>query len=333
MHHHPWWLLCEIRKRQSIYSKYVCRICPIAIITCILMYLTTLIGAADGLVQFCIPALSRLKDTCNASKTMSWLLVLIILGVGFIQLPMLLDILSSTTGRRVSMLKTSHRVLQLFVVACTLGVFVGVYAVFVIYHMPALWASSHLSFMLHAIPLTWLWFMALLHYGASVMVAPSMEQKQAKRVPGFDHTCPFTMNYVWDGNIASFYFFINYVCLGLLYASVSTFGDFYQAWIQPLLRGSASDGVDSLSLVFVGASAIFQAMTVFWAWQTLLLLLDCTTPEAITQVQEHGVLATLWSCFQPRSHLRFQRLIRPHLGVGLLYGSNLMSDKASRLID
>ena len=264
---------------------------------------------------------------------MSWLLVLIILGVGFVQLPMLLDILSSTTGNRISVLKTSHQVLQLVVVACTLGMFVGVYAVFVVYHMPGLWARGYLVFALHALPMTWLWLMALLHYGASVMVAPSTEEKQAKRVPGFDHTCPFTMNYVWDGNFASFYLFINYVCLGLSYASVTTFGNFYSAWIQPLLDGHANEEIDSHSLVFVGASAILQAMTVFWVWQTLLLLLDSTTPEAIAHAQEHGVLMTLRACFQSRQHQRFQRLIKPHLRLGLLYASNLTTSKARQLID
>lgn len=258
---------------------------------------------------------------------MSWLLILIILGVGFIQLPMLLDIFSSSSGSRVSILKSSHRVLQVMVVVCTIGVFLGVYAVFALYHLPALWSQGWLSCLLHAIPISWLWLMALLHYGVSVTVAPSADMIREKRVPGFDHTCPFTMNYVWDRNFGSFYFFINYVCLGMLYASATTFHDFYQAWIQPLLDGRATVEVDSMSLVFVGASAILQAMLVFWCWQSALLLLDMTTVQAIAYLNQHGVVATLAACFHRRPHLRYGHLIRPHLGWGLLVASSVWKRK------
>eukprot|EP00730_Choanoeca_flexa_P015098 TRINITY_DN6846_c0_g2_i1.p1 TRINITY_DN6846_c0_g2~~TRINITY_DN6846_c0_g2_i1.p1 ORF type:complete len:266 (+),score=15.36 TRINITY_DN6846_c0_g2_i1:78-875(+) len=259
---------------------------------------------------------------------MSWLLTLIILGVGFIQLPMLLDLLSSTTtGKRVSLLKTSHNILQGFVVATTFSVFVGVYAVYVIYHVPELWRQGVVTCLLHTLPITWLWLASLAHYLAAVCIRPSKQMLSDKSVPGFDHTCPFTMNCVWDGNFASFYLFITYVCMGMVYASITTWRPFYNAWISPLVSGQAASGFDSTSLVFIGASAILQAMAVFWVWQTALLLLDATTVEAIAQAQCAGVLKTLKACLHARKHTRFDRLLKPHLSLGLLYTSNIWLNK------
>ena len=246
------------------------------------------------------------------------MVALVVLGVGLVQLPLLMDMLTSAVATRHH--AAASRAVARIVVAATLALFVGAIATFFAHHFPRLVdQDGWLPALGHTAALLYLWIAALVHYGHACLCRPTAAMLRHKTVPDFDHRCPFTMNLVWRDNTHSFYFFLTFVLVGISYACLLSAGEFWLVWIKPLFTGVRPRGSPPpASLVFLATAAIWQAVFALWSMHSYLLAVDLTTAEAFAALRSDGVLPLLTAPAQyrrgrPSSATRLQRLIQPAL--------------------
>jgi hypothetical protein len=256
---------------------------------------------------------------------MNLFVLLLIGGVGLVQLPMLVDIivvaLPSARLRRLTQRSLSIVLISvvLLLAASALGAFFTVY-------LPHTTAGNDTLYAIHAACISYLWLLMLDNYVHAATIRPSKEAIARRQVPAFDHFCPFTMNHVWRDNFAMFYVFLAAAALGTLYASLVSWSHFHTHWISPFLQDdnggleeapdvpplpasassssslagvspdvsqSMSQGVSqgvsqSVSLLFVAAFGLLQATGGLLLFQTYLLCRGWSTVTFFNVLRAEG---------------------------------------------
>lgn len=218
---------------------------------------------------------------------MHWVVILLVAGVGLVQLPLLADavivLLPSANLRRWTETGLSRLLASTILVLAAVGL-----AAYYKLYVPELGAHAWL----HTWLATYLWVVAVDNYCHAVLLRPPAESVAARRVPGFDHFCPFTMNHVWRDNFVPFYSFLGCAALGIGYATLVALPRFYDCWLV-LLWGQKpalpdAEAWQSLSLLFVAALSLFQATMVLFLFQTYLMWRGWTTVDFFNALRIGG---------------------------------------------
>lgn len=245
---------------------------------------------------------------------MNLFVLLLIGGVGLVQLPMLVDIivvaLPSARLRRLTQRSLSLVLISvvLLLAASSLGAFFTVY-------LPHTTAGNSTLYAIHAACVSYLWLLMLDNYVHAATIRPSKEAIARRQVPAFDHFCPFTMNHVWRDNFAMFYAFLAAAALGTLYASLVSWSHFHTHWISPFLNNDDAGGLEEadgglplpgspsssaslagvsqgvsqgVSLLFVAAFGLLQATGGLLLFQTYLLWRGWSTVTFFNVLRAEG---------------------------------------------
>ena len=194
---------------------------------------------------------------------LDWIVWMIIIGVGVVQIPFLADVVISLFPQLGVARFTQRIVTAVLVGSVVLLIFLALKQ-FVDGVLPR--TSSPI---LHCVVIAWLWLNTLANYLGAVFlsagkahlnqstdghqnssetreknalpVCPSCQRLREKYthhcsvcrhcVRLMDHHCPFTRNCVGIRNYAAFFAFLAYCLTGLLYASSATWMDFWKCWI------------------------------------------------------------------------------------------------------
>lgn len=236
---------------------------------------------------------------------MHWAVLVIIGAVGLVQLPLLADALIMALPQSPLRRWTEAGVAQLLAGTMLLLLAVAL-AVFYLNYLPELPAATGLY---HAVGITYVWLLVVDNYCHAALLRPAVEAVLARRVPGFDHFCPFTLNHVWRDNYVRFYCFLAYASLGAAYATWVSYPRFADSWLS-LLWGQRPQLPDpdgawrSWSLMFVAALSLGQATAFLFLFQTYLLWRGWTTVDFFRALRVPGSMGdTLRLCFSRRAQL------------------------------
>ncbi|EGD73526.1 hypothetical protein PTSG_05230 [Salpingoeca rosetta] len=225
---------------------------------------------------------------------MSWVVWALIGGVGVLQLPLLVDlVLALVPGARGSVRRLTQRTVSVALIGIVAAVCIAAIAYYYIIFLPRV-ADTKMARLLHTTFITVVWLLTLDNYAHCCLIRPPPEDLKRRRVQGFDHYCPFTMNLVYQHNYRLFFQFLTLATTGMAYAAYVSWPPFFHCWVQPIL-GQPSGAVPActeathVSLVFVPALLLLSGVGALLACQLWLFAVNKTTADFFKDAHERGL--------------------------------------------
>ena len=265
----------------------------------------------------------------------SWVVWGLIGGVGVLQLPLVVDlVLALVPASRGNLKRLTHKALSIVLITVVAAVSLAaiLYFHFIFLHRvtnstsehapQSLWHSWVWSPVVHATFITATWVLAMDNYAHACLIRPPPADLKRRRIKGFDHYCPFTMNIVFLDNYRHFFQFLVLASVGMAYASLVSWAPFQACWVAPILSpvpaadhnatpAHSCQDPPHVSLIFVPCIVLSVGLLALLLSQLWLFHLNKTTAEFFEDAQLRGLAAALLQS-RPGRPTKYHRYMAQH---------------------